>query len=52
MRILIAGLGAIGQRHARNLRQLCGGRLELLAFRIEDQRHFIRPVSQVKSAIF
>ena len=33
MRILIAGLGAIGQRHARNLRALLGADLELLAFR-------------------
>ena len=33
MRILIAGLGAIGQRHARNLRALCGDGVELLAFR-------------------
>lgn len=33
MRILIAGLGAIGQRHARNLRALVGADLELLAFR-------------------
>jgi predicted dehydrogenase len=33
MRILIAGLGAIGQRHARNLRALFGDGVELLAFR-------------------
>lgn len=33
MRILIAGLGAIGQRHARNLRTLAGPALELYAFR-------------------
>ena len=33
MRILIAGLGAIGQRHARNLRALGGDAIELLAFR-------------------
>jgi predicted dehydrogenase len=33
VRILIAGLGAIGQRHARNLRLLFGAGLELLAFR-------------------
>jgi predicted dehydrogenase len=33
VRILIAGLGAIGQRHARNLRMLLGDRLELLAYR-------------------
>ena len=33
MRILIAGLGAIGQRHARNLRTLLGESLDLVAFR-------------------
>jgi predicted dehydrogenase len=33
VRILIAGLGAIGQRHARNLRALGGDGVELLAFR-------------------
>lgn len=33
MRILIAGLGAIGQRHARNLRARYGEQLELLAYR-------------------
>lgn len=33
MRILIAGLGAVGQRHARNLRRIWGDGLELLAYR-------------------
>jgi predicted dehydrogenase len=33
VRILIAGLGAIGQRHARNLRAKLGDELELLAYR-------------------
>lgn len=33
MRILVAGLGAIGQRHARNLRALRGGGVELMAYR-------------------
>ncbi len=33
MRILIVGLGAAGQRHARNLRRLLGGDVELLAVR-------------------
>lgn len=41
MRILIAGLGAIGQRHARNLRALCGAELELLAFRRRRLRHVV-----------
>ena len=33
MRILIAGLGGIGQRHVRNLRGLFGRELEILAYR-------------------
>jgi predicted dehydrogenase len=33
VRILIAGLGSIGQRHARNLRTLLGDGVELLAYR-------------------
>lgn len=33
MKVLIAGLGSIGQRHARNLRTLLGDEVELLAFR-------------------
>lgn len=41
MRILIAGLGAIGQRHARNLRAVCGDRLELLAYRRRRLPHVI-----------
>ena len=34
MKILIAGLGSIGQRHARNLRVLLGDELELTAYRV------------------
>lgn len=34
MKVLIAGLGSIGQRHARNLRALLGNRVELLAHRV------------------
>lgn len=41
MRILIAGLGAIGQRHARNLRALGGEDLELLAYRRRRLTHVI-----------
>ena len=41
MRILIAGLGAIGQRHARNLRAICGSDLELLAFRRRRLPHVV-----------
>lgn len=41
MRILIAGLGAIGQRHARNLRALYGKELDLLAFRRRRLTHVV-----------
>jgi predicted dehydrogenase len=41
VRILIAGLGAIGQRHARNLRALYGEDLELLAFRRRRLPHVV-----------
>jgi predicted dehydrogenase len=41
MRILIAGLGAIGQRHARNLRVLFGKELQLLAFRRRRLMHVV-----------
>jgi predicted dehydrogenase len=41
VRILIAGLGAIGQRHARNLRSLRGDGVELLAFRRRRLMHVV-----------
>jgi predicted dehydrogenase len=34
VKILFAGLGSVGQRHARNLRTLLGDELELLAYRV------------------
>ena len=37
MKILMIGLGGIGQRHLRNLRALLGDRLEVLAYRV--RRH-------------
>jgi predicted dehydrogenase len=37
MKILIVGLGAIGQRHLRNLRKLMGSDLEILAYRFRNK---------------
>lgn len=42
MKILVAGLGSIGQRHVRNLRELLGEELELLAFRVRRSSPLIR----------
>lgn len=47
MKILIAGLGSAGQRHARNLRTLLGGELELLAYRVRRRSPVIRPEGTV-----
>ncbi len=43
MRVLITGLGSIGQRHARNLGAVVGPELELLAYRVRGLRHVITP---------
>ena len=42
MKILVAGLGSIGQRHARNLRTLLGDELELQAYRVRRASPVIR----------
>ena len=41
MKILMVGLGSIGQRHARNLRTLLGASLELLAYRVRRSGQII-----------
>jgi predicted dehydrogenase len=43
MRVLMIGLGGIGQRHARNLRAILGDRLELLAYRVRGLTHVVTP---------
>jgi predicted dehydrogenase len=49
MRVLIVGLGAIGQRHARNLRALLGNRVELLAVRSRGLNHILDDTLKVES---
>lgn len=41
MKVLVAGLGSIGQRHVRNLRTLLGGGVEILAYRQRGLPHVI-----------
>jgi len=50
MKILIVGLGGIGQRHARNLRAILGDSLELLAWRVRRLGHVITPTLQSDSS--
>jgi predicted dehydrogenase len=42
VKILLCGLGGIGQRHLRNLRQLLGGELDVHAYRVRRQRIKLR----------
>jgi predicted dehydrogenase len=48
LRILVVGLGGIGQRHVRNLRTLLGQDLELLAVRTRGRRDVITDGLQIE----
>jgi predicted dehydrogenase len=43
MKILMIGLGGIGQRHTRNLRALLGNDVEIIAYRVRRQTHVVTP---------
>lgn len=47
MKILIVGLGSIGQRHLRNLRTLLSDEVEILAYRVRKLSHVITPTMQI-----
>ncbi len=43
MKILMIGLGGIGQRHTRNLRAMLGDSAEIIAYRVRRQTHVVTP---------
>lgn len=43
LKILVVGLGAIGQRHVRNLRALLGNEADILAYRVRRLPHVVTP---------
>jgi predicted dehydrogenase len=43
MKVLVVGLGGIGQRHTRNLRALLGNDVEIMAYRVRRQLHVVTP---------
>jgi predicted dehydrogenase len=47
MKLLMVGLGGIGQRHLRNLRVLLGDDVEILAYRVRRLAQVITPTLQV-----
>ena len=50
MRVLMIGLGGIGQRHTRNLRSLLGNEVEILAYRVRRQTHVVTPTMGADSS--
>src|ERR1700690_1746530 len=50
MKILIVGLGGIGQRHLRNLRTLLGNDVEILAYRVRKLSSVITSTLQIDTA--
>jgi predicted dehydrogenase len=46
VRVLIIGLGGIGQRHLRNLRAILGDGAEILAWRVRRLSHVVTPTLQ------
>ena len=51
MKLLVVGLGSIGQRHVRCLRELCGTELELIAFRQRGWNLEITPDLQARKDV-
>jgi len=49
MKLLMVGLGSIGQRHVRNLRSLYGDQAEILAYRTHKQPIVLTESMQVES---
>lgn len=50
MKVLMIGLGSIGQRHTRNLRVLLGNSVEISAYRVRRLTHLITPQMSADSA--
>ena len=46
MKVLMIGLGGIGQRHTRNLRVLLGDSVEIIAYRVRGLTHLVTPTME------
>jgi predicted dehydrogenase len=49
LKVLMCGLGSIGQRHVRNLRAVCGDEVEILAYRSRGQSPVLNPDMTVRA---
>jgi predicted dehydrogenase len=51
LKVLVAGLGSIGQRHVRNLRAMLGDQVEILAYRRRGQSPVLNPDMTVRPGV-
>ncbi|MEI6610048.1 MAG: Gfo/Idh/MocA family oxidoreductase [Deltaproteobacteria bacterium] len=49
MKILMVGLGGIGQRHLRNLNAILGAEAEFLAYRVRRLKHVVTDTLEIQS---
>lgn len=49
-KVLMVGLGSIGQRHVRNLRHLMGEKVKIMAYRTRKLSHVITELSSIEQA--
>lgn len=49
MKVLVVGLGSIGQRHVRNLRALLGSEVEIIAYRTRGLRHVLTDSLEIEA---
>ncbi|MBR4207640.1 MAG: Gfo/Idh/MocA family oxidoreductase [Lachnospiraceae bacterium] len=51
MKILIAGLGSIGQRHLRNIRRVCGEDAKILAYRVRGLKRTFSDDMKIREGV-
>lgn len=51
MKVLMVGLGSIGQRHLRNIRRLYGDDVRILAYRVRGLKHTFSDTMQIRENI-
>jgi predicted dehydrogenase len=51
LKILMVGLGGIGQRHLRNLRALLGGDVDIIAYRVRKLTSVVTPTLQLDDTL-
>jgi predicted dehydrogenase len=49
VKVLVVGLGGIGQRHVRNLRTLLGSEVDIIAYRTKGLRHVLTDHLQIEA---